>query len=257
MATQPGWHADPSDPAQLRWWDGTAWTEHVSRPAALAPAWPVPTSTAPASSRKTLVIALALVAAVVVIMGVLAVIAGMNGFRQARTQAQAISSARPRANIDHWHTAYGVFLCDHWLPPVGIQKDPFGIHSHGDGVIHVHPFSIRSSGSRARLGAWTDVIDAEVTPTRLRWPLGASAVDARDGDTALCGTPGRLHYLVNGLETTGDPNRIRLTDRGRITIAYLGTPAGVDLSTLASPPSTPMLDVLSDVRPSAPTTSIP
>jgi hypothetical protein len=26
----PGWYADPYDPRQLRWWDGTQWTEHVS-----------------------------------------------------------------------------------------------------------------------------------------------------------------------------------------------------------------------------------
>lgn len=24
-----GWYPDPSDPARLRWWDGTAWTEHI------------------------------------------------------------------------------------------------------------------------------------------------------------------------------------------------------------------------------------
>lgn len=24
----PGWYQDPGDSARLRWWDGTAWTEH-------------------------------------------------------------------------------------------------------------------------------------------------------------------------------------------------------------------------------------
>jgi hypothetical protein len=29
----PGWYADPSGSPALRWWDGTAWTEHLSQPA--------------------------------------------------------------------------------------------------------------------------------------------------------------------------------------------------------------------------------
>jgi hypothetical protein len=32
-----GWYADPDDPGSLRWWDGTAWTEH-RHPAAAAAA---------------------------------------------------------------------------------------------------------------------------------------------------------------------------------------------------------------------------
>jgi hypothetical protein len=190
-------------------------------------------------------------------MGVVVVAAGVAGFRAAGKEAVA-SSARPRVNLDHWHTAYGVFVCDDWVRPVASMSDPFGIHSHRDGVIHVHPFTLRGAGSRATLGAWAGVIGADVSSTRLHWPTGGTFVDAVDGDTRLCGTPGRLHYLVDGTEITTDPSRIRLTDRGRITIAYLGTPAKADLSTLANPPSTPMLDVLNDVAPQRlPTTTIP
>jgi len=32
VSTVPaGWYADPSGRFELRYWDGTAWTEHVSR----------------------------------------------------------------------------------------------------------------------------------------------------------------------------------------------------------------------------------
>jgi hypothetical protein len=34
--TPPGWYADPSGAAPLRWWDGTQWTAHVSQPTAPA-----------------------------------------------------------------------------------------------------------------------------------------------------------------------------------------------------------------------------
>jgi hypothetical protein len=35
----PGWYPDQTDPGSLRYWDGTAWTEHVA-PAQAAPAPP-------------------------------------------------------------------------------------------------------------------------------------------------------------------------------------------------------------------------
>ena len=35
-APPAGWYADPDDPAQWRWWDGNAWTDQVSKPAAPA-----------------------------------------------------------------------------------------------------------------------------------------------------------------------------------------------------------------------------
>ena len=43
MTSQPGWHPDPvppqpGQPAQLRYWDGTAWTEHVAPAHQPAPA---------------------------------------------------------------------------------------------------------------------------------------------------------------------------------------------------------------------------
>lgn len=36
--TPPGWYADPAGSPALRWWDGTAWTEHLSQPAVSAAA---------------------------------------------------------------------------------------------------------------------------------------------------------------------------------------------------------------------------
>lgn len=37
-ATPPGWHPDPANAAQLRYWDGSRWTEHIA--AAGRHAWP-------------------------------------------------------------------------------------------------------------------------------------------------------------------------------------------------------------------------
>lgn len=89
---------------------------------------------------------------------------------------------------DHWHAAYGMYVCDGWLPKlVGNQEetvtdsqgnrsyvnDTFGrtgIHSHDDGVIHYHPYSTASVGSRARLGVFLDVYGVELSEDRLALP---------------------------------------------------------------------------------------
>jgi uncharacterized RDD family membrane protein YckC len=47
VTSQPGWHPDPVPPQpghapQLRWWDGTRWTEHTAPAAPEAPTQPAP-----------------------------------------------------------------------------------------------------------------------------------------------------------------------------------------------------------------------
>ncbi|WP_205474457.1 RDD family protein [Nocardioides sp. SYSU D00038] len=44
--TPGGWHPDPTQPGQLRWWDGTRWTEHTA-PAAPPAAYPASTAPGP------------------------------------------------------------------------------------------------------------------------------------------------------------------------------------------------------------------
>lgn len=65
-AVAAGWYPDPYAPEKLRWWDGTAWTEHVHDPAPTStpdpvmepsrPAMPEPVvaePTIPASARRS------------------------------------------------------------------------------------------------------------------------------------------------------------------------------------------------------------
>jgi hypothetical protein len=69
---------------------------------------------------------------------------------------------------DHWHIAYGVYDCDKYLPASQEQNDPLGIHTHGDGLIHVHPYDVSTIGDGARLARFTDAIGAELTDDHYR-----------------------------------------------------------------------------------------
>src|SRR5262245_54264911 len=61
--------------------------------------------------------------------------------------AGAASSDRPRVG-DHWHEAFAVDVCGEWLPNAPTFESPatnprgrVGLHTHGDGIIHTHPFT--------------------------------------------------------------------------------------------------------------------
>ncbi len=101
---------------------------------------------------------------------------------------------------DHWHAAYGMYVCDGWLPKLTGAKeetitdstgnqtlvnDNFastGIHSHDDGVIHYHPNSTKAVGKRARLGVFLDVYGIDLSNDRLALPddQGGEVYDVDD-----------------------------------------------------------------------------
>ncbi len=53
---------------------------------------------------------------------------------------------------DHIHEALAVNVCGEFLEPIPEFESPVGIHTHGDGVLHIHPFSELGVGSNATLG---------------------------------------------------------------------------------------------------------
>ncbi len=69
---------------------------------------------------------------------------------------------RPRQLDDHWHSPYLVYDCvaaqeegnDGFLPPFTSTRDERGVHSHSDGVIHIHPFVSTTAGRNANFNAF-------------------------------------------------------------------------------------------------------
>ena len=130
--------------------------------------------------------------AVVVILGTLLVV-------YAREDRSAEALEAPIAFEDHWHSAYGVYVCGEFLPdlPEFTAPQNGGTHTHGDGLIHIHPFSTARSGENATLTNW--ITDAGAV-------LGGG--DTLDDDEL--GVPGGDAYVegetsCDGGEDEGEP----------------------------------------------------
>jgi hypothetical protein len=146
---------------------------------------------------------------------------------------------------DHWHTALGVYACDHWdggdnwaTPvsattgaPVEAGTNTYSaLHSHQDGLIHMEPAVTADTGSNATLGNYFKHNGFELSPTHVKFVTA----NYKNGD--LCGTAkGTLHWSVDGVEQKGDPTKYLLKDNQWIVIAFL--PDSKKIASLGKPPS--------------------
>jgi hypothetical protein len=153
-----------------------------------------------------------LVIAAVVVLGVLGVV-----FSRGQHSAAADS---PTVN-DHWHAAYGFDVCGSFLPDLPQPAQLIGLHTHGDGVIHIEPQDpIADTGKNATLGRFVSgypglkLTSTSFTVINKTW---------KNGD--LCGDkPGKVVVKSNGKTVTGDLNKLRVPKNGWVTVAFV--PAG-------------------------------
>jgi hypothetical protein len=104
---------------------------------------------------------------------VIVVLVGVVGIVLARGGSN--SDAAPVVNKDHWHAALGVNVCGEWLAAAPAFESPMGIHSHGDGLMHIHPYSSAAAGKNATVGRFLE--DNEGAG----WELDASSMKLWDG----------------------------------------------------------------------------
>lgn len=116
---------------------------------------------------------------------------GSMWFRFDPTPTRGVSTGSPELpamNRDHWHSVYGLYDCrsESYLDAFDSTNDPLGIHSHQDGLIHIHPFFESAAGANAVLGLFLDAMDAELTEAGLASPLGSlPAMATCDGQEAV------------------------------------------------------------------------
>lgn len=186
------------------------------------------------------------------IVGTLLVVWG----RDQRASAQRVE---PRLE-DHWHVAYGLYLCDAFAPnPVDVGADQVGIHTHDDGIVHIHPFSSLAAGEGATIGKFLDQIALKVSDAKL------TTVDGKAYESGKTTCPsGEVGKLVLARWASADDAEAKpeiitenltdarfLTDRSAFTLAFV--PEG-KVAEIPRPQSIPGLDQLTDVDPSTLTT---
>ena len=108
--------------------------------------------------------------ALVVVLGSLLVI-------WARTDREATSA--PRVG-DHWHSVYDIYVCDSFRSKVVLETDPNGIHTHGDGLLHIHPFNKLASGRDAVLGEFFSAFGGRIDDASVVLDTGEELVEGAD-----------------------------------------------------------------------------
>ena len=125
------------------------------------------------------------------------------------------SAAAPRIGQDHWHATYQTFIC-------GQRQSNFpfwqaGVHTHDDGVIHIHPNLPQEQGAGARLAKWFEYGGGKLTQTELKKP--GSREEFKNGDLCEDGREGFVQVFVNG-EKQDDWRRYIPQDGDRVRIEF-------------------------------------
>jgi hypothetical protein len=194
---------------------------------AAGPDWsPGPPPHVPRSHRgRTLAIAGLVVVALV---AVAALAVGHHGSRPTTVDEPAGGSASrgPTLN-DHWHAALGVDDCGEWLPnwltPTSMQGVPVragtdtyaGLHSHGDGLIHIEPATPLDEGKNATLGRYVTYAGYKLSERAITF----FDADEKNGDTCD-GKAGVLRWAVNGKEQHGDPADYKIGNGDVIALVF-------------------------------------
>ena len=121
----------------------------------------------------------------------LVVILGVVLILVARNERSTNAPAGPPRLGDHWHSLYAIYDCDDFvldLYPNDVD-DFSGIHTHGDGLIHIHvptsPFHTGVTGQFATVGAFMGEIEFELNDSRFELPDGTILDESGEG----CASP--------------------------------------------------------------------
>jgi hypothetical protein len=165
----------------------------------------------------------------------------------------------------HWHTYLGVDICGEFLAPQQVFDQPVGapagtqnagIHTHGDGLIHIHPFTDSVAGRNATMGVFLDQVGVSMTNDTLTLPSGqiykegtTKCQDGRDGQLQIAKwnnvADAAQGKKPNEIFTDGF-DQIRLGANESFTIAFM--PAGSTIP--AKPDVATRIANVSDLQPS-------
>lgn len=111
---------------------------------------------------------------------------------------------------DHWHAPYAIFVGDVHMPSIPEIVTPEGIHTHGDGIIHVHPHLPVAENSGARLEQFFFDMGGRLTDTEMTIPGTAEVfregddVDGAPAEIRILRADSGIHPLANGFATASE-----------------------------------------------------
>jgi len=138
-------------------------------------------------------------------------------------QAPALpEAAAARIDVDFWTAAIGAKVCGTWLPNAPAAGLETGVHSHGDGLVYVHPFHDDEAGDKATLGLFLDRGGWKASADRLQlW----DGVEHRAGATCPDGRVAQVRWWVDGVEQHGDPAAFLPRNGQVIVLSFDADPA--------------------------------
>ncbi len=145
--------------------------------------------------RRLLIVLVPTVAAVIITAVLVATVLRVDGNGGPSTSSTTPAATLPRIG-DHWHATYQIFVCGQRQPNVPTWEA--GVHTHADGVIHIHPFFPYEEGAGARLVKWFKYGGGKLTQTEMRKP--GSRDEYKNGDTCDDGSEAFLQVFVNGVK---------------------------------------------------------
>ena len=153
---------------------------------------------------------------------------------------QASGGAAPLVG-DHWHMAWGVYVCDKYVKlPAATGNDPVGVHTHGDGLIHVHPFKDSAAGKNATMARFFETENLKVANNSIK--LGTTTYfggkDCGGKKTKLTVLRWKSRSAKSPEVVDGDASKIVMADQQMIVFALVPQGAAV--------PAPPSKDELAD-----------
>jgi hypothetical protein len=111
--------------------------------------------------------------------------------------------AGARVDVDFWTAPLGVKICGTWLANAPASGLDTGVHSHGDGLVYIHPFNQSEAGDKATLGLFLQRGGWQASADRLKLWDGE---EHRSGGTCSNGQTAQVRWWVDGVEQHGDPS---------------------------------------------------
>jgi plastocyanin len=108
------------------------------------------------------------------------------------------ATGAPRIAEHHWHAPYSIFICGQRQP--NFPSWPGGVHTHADGVIHIHPNLPQEEGAGARLVKWFEYGGGRLTQTEMQLVGKPRDEVYKNDDTCPDGSEAVLQVFVNGVK---------------------------------------------------------